>query len=116
MFRLGTSSEDTITIEPEWNYKPDAKKLEKKHRLENGSLYRYKTGDYESISFSVKYFDSSDAAIVNSWWQSNANLVFFAFSDTQVSSVQLSNNGKPFNKYQEPYDNLMQGTIKLEGY
>lgn len=113
-YLLGPTSADSVEVFPEWDYKSGAKKLEKRHRLENGDYYVYKTGEYDRIQFKVKFFDSSDASLVNSWWESNTELQFY--DGTNVASVMLRNDDTPFSQFQKPYTDLMQGMIKLEGY
>jgi len=114
IFELGINSATAITLEPEFDYKDSLTKLEQIHRLQNGDMYRYKTGAYDKFKFKLRYFSSSDASIVNSWWESNTELMFWIDSD--VSSVMLTNKSKPVGQYQKPYTDLMQGTIELEGY
>lgn len=113
-FLLGPTSSTAVTLYPEFDYKDKRTKIEQSHRLQNGDRYVYKTGVYDNFQFKNKFFPSSDAAVVNSWWESNTELLFWIDSD--VSSVMLVNKSKPFDQFQRPYTDLMQGTIKLEGY
>lgn len=76
-FKLGPDADSTIALYPEWDYENGLKKIEKKHRLQNADLYVYKTGEYEEIEIKAKFMPLSDAAIINSWWQSNASLVYY---------------------------------------
>jgi hypothetical protein len=114
IFRLGINSATALTLEPEFDYTDSLTKLEQVHRLQNGDMYRYKTGAYDKFKFKLRFFPSSDAAIVNSWWESNTELSFFVDSD--VSSVMLTNKAKPIGQFQKPHTDLMTGTIELEGY
>lgn len=113
-YRLGPTSATAITLYPEWDFAGDLRKVEKIHRLENGELFVYKMSDYKMIDFSVKYLTVSDASVINGWWLDNEKLQFF--QDSSVSSVMIRNKKKPFSKYIKPYNDLMLGQIKLEGY
>lgn len=83
-FKLGPDEDSTIAFEPEWDFKNSAAKLEKKHRLQNGALYTYKTGDYAKIQLKQKFFPVSDAMTVNSWWKSNTKLQFYYRRDDKL--------------------------------
>jgi hypothetical protein len=117
-FELGVSSADAIQFYPEFDYSADQPKIEDEIRSASGRLYAYKWGSYKKFRFSAEFVPASDAAVVNSWWQSNAQLLFFITSDstTEVSSVMVRGKSRPFQSYNQPYDNLMKGTILLEGY
>ena len=55
-------------------------------------------------------------AVVNSWWESNTELLFMKVGGTQVYSVRIENNNAPIRKFVEPYDDLYEGKIELETY
>jgi hypothetical protein len=113
-FALGINSATALILYPEFDYTDVLTKIEKIHRLENGDMYRYKTGVYDKFKFKLRHFPESDASVVNSWWESNSGLMFWIDSD--VSSVMLTNKKIPIGQFQKPYTDLMQGTIELEGY
>lgn len=108
----------TLTVYPEYSVKISAKKEEKKYRLQNGDIQIYKTGDYGKIDFKMQYVPASDAMQINDWWLNNTELTYtHTNSITSVSSTMncvLRNSKTPFERYQEPYVNLMEGSIKLE--
>jgi len=117
-FQLGISSADAVTLTPEYDYDADEKKIQSDFRTLSGRLYQHKWGDFKSWNFSVKYFGNSDASIVNSWWNTNAELLFFIVEDgsvTETNSVMLT-GGRPFTKYSKPYFDKMDGKIELETY
>ena len=114
--RLFVDSSNGVTIESDWDYEERDKKLEDKHRTRGGGRYVYKWGSYRSWKIPVSYVNSSFAAIVNSWWVSNTQLLFKSESAAAVYSVQLTNDAKPLGKFVRPYDTLFAGTIELETY
>jgi len=117
-FELGISSVDAVTLKPEYNYKGGEKQLRTEHRTKAGKLFLYKWGDYKSFSFTVNYLPASDASLVNSWWDSNTELLFLITSDTatEVHSVVLMNKDTPFQSFAKPYADLYKGKVLLEGY
>ena len=117
-FELGISSSDAVTLYPEWNYESGKIKIQAEHRTTTGALYQYKFSDYKRFDFSVNWIDSSVAALVNSWWDTNTDLLFFVTSGsaTEVHSVHLMGTDTPLRKFDKPYDNYYKGKIHLEGY
>lgn len=117
-YRLGITSADAIQLYPEWNFKLGKKQIRNQHRARSASLFIYKWSDYHRISFNVDKVAAADAIIINSWWDTNQELVFFVDSGggSDVRSVILTNNETPLNQFPKPYNNLYKGSILLEGY
>lgn len=117
-FELGVSSATAIQLYPEYDYKDNTKLIESRHRTLSGRQYEYKWGQYERFEFSLNYVSEANAMIVNSWWSSRAELLFFIDSggSTDVYSVMLMNNDNPLSQYNKPYDSYRKGKIILESY
>lgn len=117
-FELGISSSDAVTLYPEYNYKGGEVQLRTEHRTKSGKMYLYKWGEYRKIQFNVNYLPASDASLVNSWWDTNTELLFFITSDTatEVHSVVLMNKDTPFQQFNKPYADKYKGKVLLEGY
>jgi len=117
-YELGISSETAITLYPEYDMKNGEKQIRNEHRSKSGKLRLYKWGDYNKISFSLNWVPAADAAIVNSWWDSNTELLFLVTSDTetQVYSVMILNTDTPLSEYNAPYRDYCKGKVQLEGY
>ena len=113
---LFPSSGNHVDLYPEWDVKNESRKIEDKHRVRSGGSYTYKWGDYFREKFSLTDVNSSDACIINSWWNTNTDLLFTTDSGTTVNSVHIENKKTPLGQYMEPYDSLFKGTIELEGY
>ena len=114
---LFVDSANSISFEPEWGKTDPDKKIESQHRTKTGGLYRYKWGGYSQFKFNVEYVNSSDAAIINSWWNTNTELLFMDEDDaTTVSSVQIMNGAKPLTEKIKPYLEYTVGTINLSTY
>lgn len=118
VFQLGPSSATAVTLRPEYDYAEPDRKIESRHRTLSAKEYVYRWSSYERFEFSVQYVPAGDAAIVNSWWDSNTNLLFFITSDstTEVHSVRLGGEEKPLTGFNPPYHTYRQGKILLEGY
>jgi len=109
---------ETVTFYPEWDYSQGERQVRTEHRSKSGKLKLYKWYDYDKISFQANWVPASDAALVNSWWDSNAELYFYVTSSThtEVHSVMLINDETPMANYNKPYNNYFKGKIELEGY
>lgn len=116
MYILFVDSSNSVSFDPEWDYEEDDKKIENRHRTRSGKEFVYKWGDYRRRKFSVSFVDSSTAAIVNSWWNSNTPLLFMREGDTDITSCYLIGRDKPLGKFVKPYDNLYKGVIELGEY
>lgn len=118
IFELGPTSATAVTLRPEHDYEPDTEKIEDSYRSKSGHLYVYKWSDYETIRFSVEYVGGNAASLINSWWQSNTQLLFFVTSGgvTDVHSVMLRGDNRPLRKFNKPGAQYFRGKILLEGY
>ena len=117
-YQLGISSADAVTLYPEWDYFNGETQIRNEHRSKSGRLRLYKWGDYRKIKFSLNWLPASDAALVNSWWDTNTELLFFVNSSTatEVHSVMLLNKESPLGSYNEPYNDYYKGKLELETY
>ena len=116
MFRLFIDSDNGVDVNPLYDYVEVDKKVESRHRTRSGNEYAYKFGDYQHIKMSVTYVDSTFKAIVNSWWNSNADLLFMEEGGTEISSVHLINKELPIGKFMKPYTDQFGGKIELGSY
>lgn len=107
-----------IYLYPDMNVQIGGRRIEKKYRLQNGDLQVYNTGYYGTVDMKLKYVPYSDAMAINAWWVGGSLLnYYYTNSSTLVSSYlhcAIRNSKIPFNKHQEPYADLMEGSLKLE--
>lgn len=117
-FELGIDSSTAVNLRPNFDYQNGKKQIRNDYRTKGGRAYRYKWGEYRRIKFTAEYVPASAAAVVNSWFDSNTELLWFITSGdvTEVHSVMIMNDDTPFQKTIAPYDNLYKGKIELEGY
>jgi len=117
-FQLGISSVDAITIYPTYGSSFAEKQLKSEIVTQSGRRYLYKWGDHDLIKLSVDFVSNANASIINSWWDTNTELLFFINSSTatEVHSVLMTNRTQPLAKYEKPYTTYLKGTIQLEGY
>ena len=117
-FELGISSADAIQLYPEYDFKDTNPIIEQRHRTLSGKLYNYRWADYDHFEFSLQYVSRSNASIINSWYNSRAELLFFVNSggSTDVYSVMIMNDNNPLEKFNKPYDSYMGGKLILESY
>lgn len=117
-FQLGVNSSNAIQIFPSYDYSPGGSKIEDKIRTKSGKLYKYKWGYFERFSFTANYVQTSDAAIINSWHNTNTELLWFITSGgvTEVHSVTISGDDTPLREFNQPYDIYQKGKLTLESY
>lgn len=116
LYRLFVDSSNGVDVNPEYDFQLKDKKVEARHRVRSGKEYVFKWGDYQGFKFGVRYVNSEFKSLVNSWWQSNTELLFMKVGDTDVFSVRLFNREPPVNKYEVPYDDLFRGKLELNTY
>lgn len=115
-YRLFVDSSNGLTIYPEYDFQQGKTKIQDASRSRSAALYQYKWAAYDTIKFSVSYVNSEMKSIVNSWWESNTDLLFKSESETAVYSVHIVNKKSPIGGFVRPYDDLYEGKIELEGY
>ena len=118
-FLLGIASGDAITIYPvHEKYKNILQHTRSEARGKTGKHFEYKWGDWRKLGMDLQYVTPSDVSIINSWWDSRAELLLFIESSTatEVHSVMIMNEETPLAGFVKPYDDLYMGTLKLETY
>lgn len=115
-FLLFVDSMHGVSFDPEYDYLEEDRKVEDTHRARSGKSYVYRWGGFKRFKLSVRYVDSAFRAVVNSWWDSNAELLLQRANETQVFSVRLVNDKLPVGKYEVPHDDLWQAELELETY
>jgi hypothetical protein len=117
-FELGPTSATAVELFPEYDYKKRVVTNKSQHRATSGKQYTYIWGSWTEFEFSAHYVDENDAANVNSWFESNTELLFFVTSNsnTEVNSVRIQGEQSPFQELIKPYDNLYQGKLFLSTY
>lgn len=103
-------------IFPEFDYTQQDRKIENVHRTRAGGRFVYKWGDYFIAKFSVRFVGSEQHAIVNSWWNTNTQLLWMVDTGAIVESVQIVNRQLPIGEFILPHNDLYQGAIELETY
>lgn len=115
-YQLGISSVDAITLYPEYNLDINTSQERTDHRAKDGTLYQYRWSQYRTYDLDLQWVPSSDAALVNSWFESNADLIFFINSggSTAATAVRIMNDTRPFSELNAPYTDYYQGALSLE--
>lgn len=107
-----------IQIYPEWDMKRFTVQNREDHRTRGGKMFSYKWGDYERLEVPIEYISDSKAAIINSWWATDALIYFKIYSGGvwQVNTCYLMNDGAPFDIHPKPYDQYFNGRLELETF
>ena len=64
----------------------------------------------------IAFVDSSFKAVVNSWWNTNTDLLWMEEGGADVTSVHLTNKSQPIDGFVKPYNDLFKGKIELGTY
>ena len=118
-YLLGISSVDAIRLYPDrTEYSFGTVLIRDDNRLDNGKLKTYIQAEYDSYNMNLSCVSSCDAMIVNSWWESGAELLLFVVSDSavDVNSVMIMGDESPFQSFCMPYEDRFNGSINLESY
>ena len=111
-----TDLTEAVTVDPEWDFKDGMRKVENIHRTRAGNRFTYKWGEFSKIGFGVNYVNSSTAAIINSWWNTNTKLMTTDILAVDITSVQLVNKSQPLEQFNKPNNTQFKGSIDLETY
>jgi hypothetical protein len=108
----------SLEVIPMWGYKPNLNKIESDMRTKSGRLYKRQMATWRNFNVPVEFFPSSKAVLVNSWFKDNTKLMWVVTSgdDTQVFSVRITNNARPFDSFHPANEDLFRGAIRLEEY
>ena len=102
----GTYSDNTIPVESEFTRTADA------------TAYRANEPKYLRWEFGVSWVPKVDAENVNSWWTSQASLLFWPDESLYPNSaypVMFGNQTKPLAEWQEPYYEVYRkGDLSIE--
>ena len=115
-FRLFIDSDNGVTVTPEYDFKDGGRKIENRFRTRSADEFVYKWAEFDKVSFGVMHVDSEFKSIVNSYWSSNADLLWKDEDAVDVTSVHLVNKDKPISGFIKPYKDSFKGVIKLETY
>jgi hypothetical protein len=117
-FSLGITSANAIVLLPDYDFSKERELNISKLRAMSGKLYTYRWSEYKKIDFGVSIFDTSQASIVNSWWDMQTKLIFFEYDGvtTYCTSVQIVSDDAPFTGFENPHLSKRSGKIKLEEY
>ena len=116
-FRLFVDSSNGVDVDPDWEYSEEDEKIESRHRVRSGKSYVYKWGEYKKRIVPVSFVNSEFKSIVNSYWNTNTDLLFMEVGvASSVTSVRIVNDALPIGAFIMPYTNLFSGVIELETY
>ena len=113
---LFVDSSNSVTLDPEYDFKKVTIKVEDEHRMRQGNMFRYKWGEYTRWEFSVMFISSADQFTINNWHSETEKLLLMEEGGTQVFSVYLTNKESPIAQLIKPYNDQYRGKIELETY
>jgi hypothetical protein len=111
-----TDGSSVVSLNPEYDFKMDGRKVENNHRTRGGKLYKYTWGSFDRVKFGAEHLTSADMCTVNSWWSANTPLILYDANSAAVISGYLVNPSKPIDQFIQPYNDAYKGVIELEGY
>ncbi len=109
--------EEFVDVGPQYDFQRLDHKIEDIDISHDGGLRRvFRWGNQWRNKFGVRLINSADHAAVNTWWRSNAELMWFVDCGLEVHSVYVANRDIPINSFILPQSSLYQGVIELETY
>lgn len=117
-FKLWDGSSNSVILLPDFNYKKETEQVADTTRSKDGSLYRFKYGDYTTFKLEVPFIDTSLASTVNSWFEVQQLCQFEISSGggAEVNSVMFINDSSPFDGFSTPDGLYMSGKLELSTY
>lgn len=77
IFKLGISSVDAIRLYPDFDFQQSKVSIKNTHRAISGRARTYIWAEYDRFELPVDYVSGNNAAIINSWWLTDTQLLFF---------------------------------------
>jgi len=112
VFELGVSSVDAVEVMPHTSFKNREKMIRSDFRSSDGTLFSYKWGDYKQFDFKTEFVPSNSAMLINSWWNSQSELLFFINSGSGIAD-QVIDYSEVFSDY--TFINMTRG-VTSEDY
>ena len=104
IFKLGISSSDAVRLYPELDYEEGKVKIKNEHKTRSGKAWNYTWSNYKKFDIPVEYVSGNNASLINSWWLSDTQLLFF-------KTIQITTEGIE-DEYLELVDS---GALELVG-
>jgi len=83
-----------------------AETIDRKDIRTKGQLYTYiQNGSWHKLKIPASYVNSADRSLINSWWKTATNLLFFEDSDqtSTYHTVRIMGVQEPFQSFVRPY-------------
>lgn len=105
-----------LLLHPEWSYRDQQSQIQSQHRTQSGRLFSYLWGNFAKFHVPLRFVTSADQSLINAWWQGQDDVAFTLNSSEAKSTVmcRIVNDGKPINRFVQPYDDLYAGDLSLE--
>lgn len=116
-WRIRYSTDPYINLYPDWGYKVNLVNRRSFSQMQEGQLNTFtKVSSIWEFAIPISYMDSqTNAAIVNSWWSSQADLEL-QINSTDTYNVRIMNDRVPFNQNVENKFADYKGTLILRTY
>lgn len=108
---------DLLTLYPDRDATEIREQQAVEHTTRSGRSVRHVWNDRGRWTLPMRLIPSSEAAMLNRWWQNGFNLLLiWDSSDTaQNYIVRAGGSQPPFMELGQPYTDLWNGTLTLEG-
>ena len=107
---------DYFTLNPDYSFQEQAQLIKRQHRTLAGDMHTYSWDKFFAYSVPLRFLSDSHAALINWWWENQFNLAFtLDTSDSESTYIcRITNGQQPIGSRIRPYDDLWQGTLRLE--
>lgn len=108
---------DRLILHPEWDVSVQEQLVRQEHRTMSGQYRSYKWSSFESVKIPLQYLITSEADLLNWWWQKQVNvaLTFDSSDYTSTMLYRIVNDQQPIGSRIGPYPDMWKGTLDLAG-
>lgn len=102
----------TVSLDINWDMMRNEELIVDRVRTIGGRAADKVWASFKKFRFSMSNIPSSDAGLINEWWE-GTDVLDFEF-DNYISSIYISNQGQPFQGLPKPYYNEWNGNLILD--
>lgn len=106
----------SITLLPRRDFREMETINKAEHSTIGGRYVDFKYSEFYRFNVPLQYVQSSDALLMNEWWQNRYDITFsysLAF-DVSTHTVRITNGVQPFIDLERPYKDEYSGTLTLD--
>lgn len=99
-----------IDLNIDWDSRNDKTIIKSEIPTIGGYVSSYLWGSFNNFSLNINYITTSDALILNSWWETNTELTLYY----ETTSYNVLLRESPFKSLNRPYFDQYTGVLIFE--